>query len=67
VRGSAQGFCYNFGRAVGALFPALVGHLSSTMPLGEVIGYLAAGGYLIVIVACLALPETRGRLLTAEA
>src|SRR5574337_545764 len=23
VRGSAQGFCYNFGRAVGALFPAL--------------------------------------------
>lgn len=67
VRGSAQGFCYNFGRAVGALFPALVGHLSTVMPLGEVIGYLAASGYLIVIVVSLTLPETRGRLLTAEA
>ena len=28
VRGTGMGFAYNFGRAVGALFPALVGYLS---------------------------------------
>lgn len=66
VRGSGQGFCYNFGRAVGALFPALVGHLSTSMPLGEVIGLLAGGGYLLVILACLPLPETQGRELAVQ-
>ena len=66
LRGSGQGFCYNFGRAIGAFFPAAVGYLSTTMPLGEVIGILAAGGYFVVIVACLFLPETQGRDLIAE-
>lgn len=66
VRGSGQGFCYNFGRAVGAIFPALVGYLSTRMPLGIAIGYLAAGAYLLVIVSALTLPETRGRELTAD-
>ncbi|BAL25791.1 MFS transporter [Azoarcus sp. KH32C] len=66
LRGSGQGFCYNFGRAVGATFPALVGYLSTSMPLGEVIGMLAAGGYLLVIVACLPLPETQGRDLALQ-
>lgn len=66
LRGSGQGFCYNFGRAVGATFPALVGYLSTSMPLGEVIGILAAGGYLLVIVACLPLPETQGRELALQ-
>lgn len=65
VRGSGQGFCYNFGRGIGAIFPALVGQLSSTLPLGQVIGILAAGCYLLVIVTCLPLPETRGRELAA--
>jgi len=66
LRGSGQGFCYNFGRATGALFPALVGYLSTRMPLGEAIGLLAAGGYLLVIAACVPLPETRGRRLVAR-
>lgn len=66
LRGSGQGFCYNFGRAVGATFPALVGYLSTSMPLGEVIGILAAGGYLLVIIACLPLPETQGRELALQ-
>ena len=66
LRGSGQGFCYNFGRAAGALSPALVGYLSTTMPLGEVIGLLAAGGYLLVILVCLPLPETRGRDLAQQ-
>ncbi len=64
VRGSGQGFCYNFGRAVGSIGPALVGYLSDTMPLGIAIGYMAAGAYLLVILSVLTLPETRGRELT---
>lgn len=66
LRGSGQGFCYNFGRAAGAMSPALVGYLSTSMPLGEVIGLLAAGGYLLVIIACLPLPETQGRDLALQ-
>jgi MFS family permease len=65
VRGSGQGFCYNFGRAVGALFPVLVGYFSKTMPLGEAIGIFAGGAYMIVVVAALMLPETRGKTLVA--
>jgi hypothetical protein len=66
VRGSGQGFCYNFGRAVGSVCPALVGYLSQTMPLGIAIGYLAGGAYLLVVISALSLPETKGRQLTAE-
>ena len=66
VRGSGQGFCYNFGRAVGSVCPALVGYLSASLPLGTAIGYLAVGGYLLVVLAALALPETSGRELTAS-
>ena len=65
VRGSGQGFCYNFGRAVGALFPVLVGYFSKAMPLGEAIGIFAGGAYMIVVVAALMLPETRGKTLVA--
>ena len=66
VRGSGQGFCYNVGRAVGSICPAVVGYLSASMPLGAAIGYLAAGGYLLVILAALLMPETSGRDLGAE-
>jgi MFS family permease len=65
VRGSGQGFCYNVGRAVGSIAPALVGYMSGRMPLGIAIGYLAAGAYLVVILSVLTLPETKGRELTA--
>lgn len=66
VRGSGMGFAYNFGRGAGALFPALVGVLSARLPLGAAIGGFAALAYLLVLVAVLALPETRGRPLAAE-
>src|SRR3954451_4872135 len=33
LRGSGQGFCYNFGRGIGALFPYLVGALSASTTL----------------------------------
>jgi MFS family permease len=65
VRGSGQGFSYSAGRAFGALFPAVVGQLSVQAPLGRVFGAMTALGYAIVILAALALPETRGRALGA--
>jgi MFS family permease len=66
VRGSGQGFCYNFGRAVGSICPALVGYMSETMSLGIAIGYMTASAYLLVILSALSLPETGGRELTAH-
>jgi MFS family permease len=65
VRASGQGFSYNFGRGVGALFPSVVGFLSSTMPLGRAIGIFAAAAYAVLFLAALALPETRGKELSA--
>ena len=66
VRGSGQGFAYNFGRGVGALFPMLVGVLSASMPLGRAIAIFAIGAYALLFVAALALPETKGKILHAD-
>jgi MFS family permease len=63
VRGTAQGFCYNAGRGIGALFPALVGFLSDTMSLGAAIVVFSSLASGIMIVTLLMLPETRGRSL----
>lgn len=60
IRGSGQGFCYNMGRAVGSLFPYMIGLASHDMPLGEAIGLFAAVAYGVMILAALTLPETRG-------
>jgi MFS family permease len=67
MRGSGQGFAYNFGRGIAALNPWFVGLLSKTLPLGHSIGVFAAIAYGILIIAALLLPETKGRVLTAEA
>jgi MFS family permease len=66
VRGAGQGFCYNFGRGIGAVFPTLVGMLSASVALGTAIGIFAAIAYAIIIVAALILPETRGRELVVN-
>lgn len=66
VRATGQGFCYNFGRGVGALFPALVGFLSTTLPLGTAIGIYTVGAYSVAIIALLFLPETRARKLSSD-
>jgi MFS family permease len=66
VRGEGQGFCYNFGRGLGAFFPTLVGIVSVSVGLGAAIGIFAAIAYAIVILAALALPETRGKELRAD-
>lgn len=61
VRGSAQGFAYNFGRGVGALFPTLVGYLSARLSLGHAIACFAVTAYLAMIIAVCLLPETKGK------
>jgi MFS family permease len=63
VRGIGQGFAYNVGRAIGALFPTLVG--STHLPLGEAIGLFAGLAYATMAIAAFLLPETRGKVLTA--
>jgi MFS family permease len=66
VRGTGQGFCYNFGRGVAAFFPTLVASLPQGVSLGQAIGIAAGAAYAIVIVAALLLPETKGRELRAD-
>ena len=63
VRGSAMGFAYNFGRGIGATFPALVGYISATMPLSSAIAIFATIAYSLMGLAAFLLPETRGRAL----
>jgi hypothetical protein len=65
VRGSGQGFSYNIGRGIGALFPALVGYLGNRLSLGRAIAIFAVAAYLIMIFAVLLLPETQGKELQA--
>ena len=67
LRGSGQGFCYNFGRGSGALFPFLVGWLSTSTSLGNAIAIFAVLAYGGFFIAAFALPETRGRILHADA
>jgi MFS family permease len=68
LRGSGQGFAYNFGRVVAALNVWFVGLFTDLlhMPLGQSIGVFALIAYGLVVVAALQLPETRGRVLTSE-
>jgi tetrahydromethanopterin S-methyltransferase subunit G len=65
VRGSGQGFSYNMGRAVGSLFPLMIGLSSHSMPLGEAIGIFAGIAYGVMVLAALTLPETAGKKLEA--
>ncbi|WP_020117373.1 MFS transporter [Streptomyces canus] len=60
VRGSGQGFTYNAGRAVGAVFPTTVGFLADSWGVGGALVF-GAIGYGIAALALLGLPETRGK------
>jgi MFS family permease len=66
LRGSGQGFAYNFGRGIGALFPALVGYLSAAMPLSKAIAIFAVIAYSLLLIGALLLPETRGKELQSN-
>lgn len=61
-RGAGQGFCYNFGRGVGAVFPAVIGFLSVAIGLSGAIAF-GAVGFGICLVSLLFLRETRGKTL----
>ncbi|HEY4172911.1 MAG TPA: MFS transporter [Rhodopila sp.] len=63
VRGVGQGFCYNVGRGIGAIFPALVGFLAARLGLAAAIATFTFAGLALMILALLMLPETRGRSL----
>ena len=63
VRGVGQGFTYNLGRAVGALFPALVGFLAARLSLGGAIGVFATCAFAVMAIAAFLLPETKGKVL----
>ncbi|TCO65472.1 MFS transporter [Actinocrispum wychmicini] len=63
LRGTGQGFTYNFGRAVGAAFPTLVGFLATSWGVGGAMVF-GAVAYGIAVLALLGLPETRGKELT---
>ena len=59
IRATAQGFCYNFGRAVSALAPFAIGALADRHGIGSALAltsaFFVAAGLLILL-----LPETRG-------
>ena len=63
VRGVGQGFCYNVGRGIGALFPTAVGLMADRLGLGIAIAVFGVAGLVIMILALLTLPETKGRAL----
>ena len=65
VRGTAQGFCYNAGRAIGSFFPTMVGFVSQVLPLGATIAVFSAVASGIMILMLIILPETRGRTLAS--
>jgi MFS family permease len=63
IRATAQGLCYNVGRAASALAPLTIGALADRFGIGSALAFtsvfFAAGGALIFL-----LPETRGEKLT---
>jgi MFS family permease len=66
VRGTAQGLCYNAGRAASALAPAAIGAIAGRLGIGGALAatsafFLAAGALMFT------LPETRGRELEGAA
>ncbi len=61
LRGSGQGFSYNFGRGLGAFFPACVGFLGNRVPIEHAIAIFALGAYALMTLGTFLLPETRGR------
>ena len=65
IRGTAQGFCYNAGRAIGSFFPTMVGFVSQILSLGATIAVFSAVASGIMIVMLMLLPETRGRSLVS--
>lgn len=60
IRATAQGLCYNAGRAVSAAAPVIIGWLSTTLGLGPTLG-LTSMLYIVGASLVLMLPETKGK------
>jgi MFS family permease len=60
ARGTGSGFCYNVGRAFGALFPGIIGFLAAAIGLGGAVAF-GVFGYVLAILALRFLPETHGK------
>jgi MFS family permease len=60
ARGTGSGFCYNVGRAFGALFPGIIGFLAAAIGLGGAVAF-GVFGYVLAIGALRFLPETHGK------
>jgi MFS family permease len=60
ARATGEGFCYNVGRGIGALFPGIIGFLANAIGLGGAVAF-GVFGYVLAICALAALPETHGR------
>src|SRR4051794_13836557 len=60
ARATGEGFCYNVGRGIGALFPGIIGFLAAAVGLGGAVAF-GVFGYVLAICALAALPETHGR------
>jgi MFS family permease len=65
ARATGEGFCYNVGRGIGALFPGIIGFLAAAIGLGGAIAF-GVFGYVLAIAALAVLPETRGREIRAD-
>jgi hypothetical protein len=65
IRGTAQGFCYNAGRAIGSVFMTAIGFATVMMGLGAAIALFSTVAHLLMIVMLLLLPETRGRAIAS--
>ena len=60
LRATAQGFCYNAGRAVSALAPTIIGAIADSRGLGGALGFTAMF-YVVAGLLIFRLPETKGR------
>jgi MFS family permease len=65
ARATGEGFCYNVGRGIGALFPGIIGFLAASVGLGGAIAF-GVFGYVLAIAALAVLPETHGREIRAD-
>lgn len=61
LRGSGQGFCYNFGRGVSSFAITGAGALAMNVGIGNALMYSSTVLFIFAIFATMLLPETKGK------